>query len=272
MRAFEALGETIASISEDGKIWRYPVTASGIAGVLLAISGFNTDMRPVDYSPNLNLGIAALLVLIALLIRLTVIYYPTKAFYYHKKDIPFEELALIKESITGGILALLVGIVYGIVILIVGGLMLFPAILAYYALSGTTRYVIAGLLGLPPAIFLMGIITMMIPAYIWTKDFGEGLGIIGTALDNAKEVFVFGAMMGAVIVGIGAAAGGLVFMTSLVARGFTGALLAGLIDGLITGLSNVISGVAGAAMYRKLRVWVEKERPVEVNPDWLASL
>ncbi|WP_226996569.1 hypothetical protein [Thermococcus sp. 5-4] len=272
MRAFEALGETIASISEDGKRWRYPVAASGIAGVLLAISGFNTDMRPVDYSPNLNLGIAALLVLIALLIRLTVIYYPIKAFYYHKKGIPFEELTLIKESITGGILALLVGIVYGIVILIVGGLMLFPAILAYYALSGTTRYVIAGLLGLPPAIFLMGTITMMIPAYIWTKDFGEGLGIIGTALDNAKEVFVFGALMGAVIVGIGAAAGGLVFMTSLVARGFIETLLAGLIDGLITGLSNVISGVAGAAMYRKLRVWAEKERPVEVNPDWLASL
>jgi len=272
MRAFEALGETLASISKDGKIWRYPVAASGIAGALLAISGFNTDTRPVDYSPNLNPGIAVLLVLIALLIRLTVIYYPTKAFYYHKKGIPFEESALIKESITGGILALLVGIVYGIVILIVGGLMLFPAILAYYALSGTAKYVIAGLLGLPPAIFLMGVITMMIPAYIWTKDFGEGLGIIGTALDNAREVFVFGALMGAVIVGIGAAAGGLVFITSFVAKGFIGALLAGLIDGLITGLSNVISGVAGAAMYRKLKVWVEKERPVEVNPDWLASL
>ncbi|QDA30427.1 hypothetical protein FH039_00715 [Thermococcus indicus] len=270
MKALEALTEAITSISEDKKLWRYPVAASGIAGALMAISGLDSNVELVAYSPDFNAGIAVLLVLIALLIRLTVLYYPTRAFYHHKKGIPFEEPALIRESVAGGIMVLLVGIVYGIVILIVGGLMLFPAILAHYALSGTTRYVIAGLLGLPPAIFLIGIITMMIPAYIWTKDFGEGLRIIETALDNAREVFVFGALMGAVIVGIGAAAGGLVFMTSLFARGFTGALLAGLIDGLITGLASVLSAIAGAAMYRALRAWEEKR--VNIDPDWLASL
>ncbi|NJE30120.1 hypothetical protein E3E38_03525 [Thermococcus sp. 18S1] len=270
MRAFEALTEAITSISEDKKLWRYPVAASGIAGALMAISGLDSNVELVAYSPDFSIGIAVLLALIALLIRLTVLYYPTRAFYHHKKGIPFEEPALIRESVTGGIMVLLVGMVYGIVILIVGGLMLFPAILAYYALSGTTKYVIAALLGLPPAIFLMGIITMMIPAYIWTKDFGEGLGIIGTALDNAREVFVFGALMGAIIIGIGAAAGGLVFMTSLVARGFTGALLAGLIDGLTTGLASVLSAIAGAAMYRALRTWREKR--VNLDPDWLASL
>jgi len=272
MRAFEAVTEAISSISEDKKLWRYPVAASGIAGALLAISGLDSNVESVAYTPRFGIGIAILLALIALLIRLTVIYYPTRAFYYHKKGIPFEESALIRESLRGGILALLVGIVYGIVILVVGGLMLFPAILAYYALSGTTKYVIAGVLGLPPVIFLMGIIVMMIPAYIWSQDFGEGLGIIGTALDNAKEVFAFGALMGAIIVGIEAAAGGLVFLASLVVKGLPGALLAGLLDGLITGISRVLSDVAGVVMYRKLKIWVKKERPVEVDPDWVASL
>ena len=272
MRAFEAVTEAISSISEDKKLWRYPVAASGIAGALLTISGLDSNVESVAYTPRFGIGIAILLALIALLIKLTVIYYPTKAFYYRKNGIPFKESVPIRESLRGGILALLVGIVYGIVILVVGGLMLFPAILAYYALSGTTKYVIAGVLGLPPVIFLMGIIVMMIPAYIWSQDFGEGLGIIGTALDNAKEVFAFGALMGAIIVGIEAAAGGLVFLASLVVKGLPGALLAGLLDGLITGISRVLSDVAGVVMYRKLKIWVKKERPVEVDPDWVASL
>ncbi|ASJ05514.1 hypothetical protein [Thermococcus barossii] len=263
MRAFEALGETLTAISKDRKLWRYPVIASGMAGVLIALS---------DHVLNRNIWIAILIALPSLLLQLTVVYYPTRAFYYHQKKTPFEESALVMESITGGIKVLLVSIVYGLVVLIVGGLFLLPAILAYYILSGTARYVLAGLLGLPPAILLMGVIAMMIPAYVWTRDFGEGLGVIGVALDNAKEVFVFGALMAAVSVGLWGAAQGLVFIASLVAEGITGALLAGLLDGLITGLSSVISGVAGAAMYRKLRVWVEKERPVRVDPDWLASL
>ncbi len=273
MKAFEAIGESIHSINKNPKIWRYPVIASGAAAILLALCGVGDDAKAVGYSPNTNTALLLAVILIALFLKLTTIYYPTRAFYYHKKGIPFDELGLVKESVLGGILAILVAIVYGIIIGIIAIVLLAPAIISYYLLQGSAKYLVSAALALPPGLFIFGILVMLIPAYIWTKSFDRGFEVFGMTFSNKKETLILGALILLVTLGFFAAAEGVIFVSSGILRGAAGALVVGLFDGIITGLTNVVSNTTGAAMYEKLQERVEiKERPANLDPDWLASL
>ncbi|NJD98692.1 hypothetical protein E3E26_02625 [Thermococcus sp. LS1] len=274
MKAFDAVGDAINSTAENPKIWRYPVIASGMAAALIALTGIGDDAALIQYEPDLPVVAIVAMILIALFLKLTVLYYPTKAFYYHKKGIPFKETDLIKESIAGGFMVVLVSIVYGIVFGIVAVILLLPAIIAHYVIPGVVGDVITVAFALPPALFLAGVLFMMIPAYIWTDDFDAGLGVIGTAWENKKETIVFGTVMLLALIGLTVAAAGIVEVFSWVLDGAIGALIVGLIDGSITGLMNVVSNTAGAAMYSRLSVVIERKEtiPPEIDPDWLASL
>lgn len=274
MEAFTAMGNTFRSIAEENKIWRLPLILAGASTAIFSILGINDYAELVGYTPKITMHVAIPLALIALLLRIPTFYYPTKAYKHRFNGEDINEGRLLRESLIGGLKVILVSIVYGFLASFVALLLLIPAILLYLILPKPIGYVVAAIPGIPAVLFILGLIAMMVPAYIWTEDFSAGMDIIGTAWGEKKETIFYGLLLAISVVGIVAAVGGIVLLLSWTAKGILTVFFLGLIDGALTEIANVISSVSGAEMFVRLtgRPTWEKRDEIRVDPDWLASL
>lgn len=274
MNAFGAMETAFRAISEENKIWRVPVALAGISIAILSVLGISDDAELISYRPEVAWEIAIPLVLLALLLRIPTFYYPTKAYKYRFNGKDINEGRLLRESFIGGLKVILVSLVYGLLAGFLALVFMIPAILLYLILPEPISYVVAAIPGIPAVLFIFGLIAMMVPAYIWTEDFSAGIDIIGTAWGEKKETMIYGFLLMLSVVGIVAAAGGIVMMISWMGGGALTAFFLGLIDGALSELASVLANVSGAEMFVRLTgrpTWRKRDEAL-VDPDWLASL
>ena len=274
MDAFNAIGTAFRAISEENKIWRVPVVLTGISMAVLTVLGIGDDAELIAYRPDVAWEIAIPLALLALLLRIPTFYYPTRAYKHRFNGEDINEGKLLRESFIGGLKVILISIVYGLLAGFIALLLLIPAIFLYLILPEPVSYVVAAIPAIPAVLFVRGLIAMMVPAYIWTEDFSAGMDIIGAAWDEKKETMVYGFLLMLSVVGIVAAAGGIVLMISWMGGGAITALVIGFIDGALSELANTLANVSGAEMFVRLtgRLTWRKRDEVSVDPDLLASL
>jgi len=241
MEVFDAFGRAIKAVVNDRKIWRLPVILGAVASALEYTGG---DMLPIA--------------IVATALRVPLIYYPTKAYQLRFYGRAIDEGELLWESIIGGLKTLLVGILYGIIVAVIGLAMLIPAIIAYTLLPKPLGLYVAVALGILPVVFALGLMYIMIPAYIWTERLEEGTNIIGEAWKKKKETVLFG-----LIVLLFASGVGVLYSTIEAVALLIGlpAALVGLIGGAVSELGNAVINISGAEMFLRLR-----PAPVQPSP------
>ena len=259
MDAFEAFGRAIRTIATDKKIWKVPVVLSAVASALNYVAG-REDVFSVD--PSLvPFGVAVALVIIALALQVPTFYYPTKAYQLRFYGRAINENELLRESFVGGLKAIVVALVYGFLVGLMALVMLIPAIAIYFVLPKSIGIYVAVVLAILPSLFALGLVSMMVPAYIWTDNFDTGMDLIGDAWREKKETVLFGLIVLLFIFGAGLISSTLGEVISWIPGGIVPAILAGLIDGAVSELGNVVTNVAGAEMFLRLTgrpLWDEK--------------
>ena len=276
MEAFNAIGEAIHAMSEDSRLWRYPLMGSAVAAVMLAIAGVGSGANLVNNHPNIPLVVIITIVLLVILIKVSLVYYPAKAFQYRTTETEFSETRLALRSIPKGIITVLLSMGYGIVLGLLVLVLAIPFIVFYYimkGLFGPVGSVIGVIAALPLVSWGTGVAAIMVPAYILSEDPGEGFSVVGTAFNLKKEFMAFGGILLLITIAVILAAAGVEEILSWTFKGLLGALVVGSVDGAVTGVVSALSSIAGAAMYRRLSSGpVKMGEEVSIDPDWLASL
>ncbi len=276
MEAFNAIGEAIHAMSKDSRLWRYPLLGSTAAAVMLAAAGVGSDARLVDNHPNVPLVVIITIALLVILIKVSLVYYPAKAYQYQTTETEFSETALALRSIPRGMITVLLSIGYGIVLGLLVLVLAIPFIVLYFimkGLFGPVGSVIGVITALPLVAWGIGVAAIMVPAYILSGDPGEGFSMIGTAFNLKKEFMAFGGILLLITLATILAVDGMEEILSWTFRGLPGALAVGSVDGAATGAVSALSSIAGAAMYRCLSSGpVRIKEDVKIDPDWLASL
>ena len=274
MKASESIATAIKAISKESKIWRVPVVLTGISTAMLTVLGIGADPELVNHRAHVPLEAALPLILLALVLRIPTFYYPTKAYKLLFTGKEVHEAGLLRESFIEGLKVILASIVYGLLAGFIALILLIPAIILYVALPEPISYVIAAIPGIPAILFTIGVIAMMVPAYIWREDLSAGFDIIGAAWGEKKETMIYGLLLLIPALGIIAAVSGIVTLISWMGEGALAALILGFIDGALNELVAVMTNVSGAEMFMKItgRPRWKKKDEVTVDPDWLASL
>jgi len=250
MKTFEAFGRAIRAVSMENKLWRIPVVISAVASVLEYIAG-RGNVVSIE-SPRVSPDIALVLALLAVILRIPTLYYPTKAYQLRFYGRVINEGELLMESIIGGLKTIAVGIVYGIVVAILAMVLLIPAIVLYYLVPEPAGVYIAVAAAVLPVLFIVGIISMMVPAYVWTGEFSAGFDLIGDAWGEKKETMALGLLVVLFVLGLEVIISSLGDVVSGILGGISMAVVAGLIDGVISEVGNVIVNIAGVEMFLTL--------------------
>ena len=275
MKAWDAVGEAFNVIFSNKWLLTFPIIAYVIESLGEVFTGYGDTARLISYTPRFSAVFALPLLIIGMYLQLSAAYYTVRGYYLLKTDRLGEKSGLILKSLRYGIIIFFVALIYGLVLAVIGLIGASPALIAYFTLRKASKIVAIGvtlLLGLPVASFLAGVVTMMLPAYIWDDNFESGFSVIGLAWNNKKEVVGFGFIMFLIIMACGAVVAGISEFISWMNNNLAGAIADGITFGAGIGTLSAFSYIAGVLMYIQLRKMPTVESSIDPDPDWLASL